>query len=504
MLTRAEAIAARKKEQERAKETPGEDKKPDIEQVDVRHTPINEQIILAAAAADDEARVSLCRQITTAANFLFEVHAAAWEGMLELTRKGLLFDLGTFQSVVTSEPAVTLMKTLVQTRPNPLNKSNLDHHVDRLFWDRTRHTAATGPVSQLLEAIATPNEEPSKVQSLARAVTTSFENYGNRSHVLDSKQLSREAMAVLEAKQGGAVYHPLGIEGLDFDGDKRRIVSGCNPTGVTVITGVTGGAKSTVALRIVEAQIKMKRRTVVGAWEQGGRESLAILAGFSLGLSRTRLEIGDITQEEKRALRDKMDEFAPYVTFVENPFFGDRSRALRKRTNDDNLDIIEDVIAEHSPDVFVADLWKRCLRQTSPDEEELALMRQQDMTARYKIHSILVQQQRFKDVEMRPDKRPTREGIKGSGAWVEIADLILGTNRPAQWKRIPDDVFEIIILKQRRGVWPIAIEFDWNGEFGTIANGRTIEYDRPGETSDDLATNGKRKGSKLLEKMNRR
>jgi len=502
MLTRSEAIAARKREQEQAKEP--DEKKPDIEQVDVRHSPINEQIILAAAAADDEARVSLCRQITTSANFLFEVHAAAWDGMLELTRKGLLFDLGTFQSVVTSEPAVALMKTLVQTRPNPLNQSNIEHHVDRLFWDRTRHTAATGPVSQLLEAIATPNEDPSKVQGLARAVSASFESYGNRSYILDSKQLAREAMAEMEAKQGGTVYHPVGIDGLDFDNGKRRIVSGCNPTGVTVITGVTGGAKSTVALRIIESQIGLKRRVVYGAWEQGGRESLAILAGFSLGLSRTRLEIGDITAEEKRALRDKMDEFAPYITFVENPFFGDRTRSLRKRTNDDNLDIVEDIIATKAPDLFVADLWKRCLRQTSPDEEELALIRQQDMTARYKIHSILVQQQRFKDVEMRPDKRPTREGIKGSGAWVEIADLILGTNRPAQWKRIPDDIFEIIILKQRRGVWPIAIEFDWNGEFGTITNGRTIEYDRPGETSDDLAMNGKRKGSKLLEKMNRR
>ena len=504
MLTRAEAIAARKKEQERATEAPSENK-PDIEQVDVRHSPINEQIILAAAAADDEDRVSLCRQITTSSNFLFEVHAAAWEGMLELTRKGLLFDLGTFQSVVTSEPAVALMKTLVRTRPNPLNKSNLEHHVDLLFWDRTRHTAATGPVSQLLEAIATPNEEPSKVQSLARAVATSFENYGNRSHVLDTKQLSRDAMTEMEAKQGGLVYHPLGIDGLDFDATgKRRIISGCNPGGATIITGVTGGAKSTVAMRIIEHQIKLKRKVVYGAWEQGSKESLLTLAAFSLGISRTRLEIGDITTEEKRALRDKMDEIAPFIVFVNNPFFAGGARTLRKRTNDDNLDIIEDVLAEHAPDVFVADLWKRCLRQTSPDEEELALVRQQNMLERYRVHGFLVQQQRFKDVEMRPDKRPTREGIKGSGAWVEIADLILGTNRPAQWKRIPDDIFEIIILKQRRGVWPIAIEFDWNGEFGSISNGRTIEYDRPGETSDDLATSAKRKGSKLLEKMNRR
>jgi hypothetical protein len=146
-------------------------------------------------------------------------------------------------------------------------------------------------------------------------------------------------------------------------------------------------------------------------------------------------------------------------------------------------------------------LWKRCLRQTKPEEEEDALLRQQSIAKETNVHCILVQQQRMKDVELRDDKRPTREGIKGTGAWVEVPDTILGTHRPALWKRVDDDKFEVVVLKQRWGVWPLAIEFDWNGEYGMITNGRVVPYDPPGTTSNEAddwftAESKKAKGNK--------
>jgi hypothetical protein len=89
-----------------------------------------------------------------------------------------------------------------------------------------------------------------------------------------------------------------------------------------------------------------------------------------------------------------------------------------------------------------------------------------------------VQQQRLKDIELRPDKRPTREGIKGSGAWTEVPDNIFGVHRPALWKPVPDNVLEIDVLKQRYGKWPLAVEFDWDPDRGQISGGRSVEYDQ--------------------------
>jgi len=105
------------------------------------------------------------------------------------------------------------------------------------------------------------------------------------------------------------------------------------------------------------------------------------------------------------------------------------------------------------------------------------------------VHAVLLQQQRLKDIESRPDKRPTREGIKGSGAWVEVPDTIIGVHRPALFKRIDDTVLECFVLKQRHGRFPLGVEFRWEPESGMISGGTAIDYDRPGEQNEiDKAT----------------
>ena len=72
-----------------------------------------------------------------------------------------------------------------------------------------------------------------------------------------------------------------------------------------------------------------------------------------------------------------------------------------------------------------------------------------------------------------------------SGAWVEVPDTIIGLHRPALFKNVPDDRIQSLILKQRDGVWPLAVEYDWEPEYGAITNGVEVEYDRPGTTSED-------------------
>jgi hypothetical protein len=176
---------------------------------------------------------------------------------------------------------------------------------------------------------------------------------------------------------------------------------------------------------------------------------------------------------EQIQLEERMHLIHPWVRFMKNPF---RQRGT-KRSNERNLDIMQEQIADSGCEVFIADLWKRCLVQTDPDDEEEALIRQQAMCEEMGVHAILVQQQRLKDIEARPDKRPTREGIKGSGAWVEVADNIIGVHRPALWKPVTDNVLEIDVLKQRYGKWPLAIEFDWDPDRGMVSGGRSVEYE---------------------------
>ena len=60
-------------------------------------------------------------------------------------------------------------------------------------------------------------------------------------------------------------------------------------------------------------------------------------------------------------------------------------------------------------------------------------------------------------------------------------------------------MLEAIWLKQRYGLWPFSIEFDWDGERGSFENARTVPYDPPGaeESSnemDEFIRGGSKKG----------
>ena len=192
--------------------------------------------------------------------------------------------------------------------------------------------------------------------------------------------------------------------------------------------------------------------------------------------------VGRFTEQEQIELLAEMERLSEWIRYLYLPF---GRKAGERRTNDANLDHVQQNICDANPDVFIADLFKRTMSQTTPDDEEQALYRIQAMMQETGAHGILVQQLRMKDVESRPDQRPTRESIKGSSAWIDIADTIIGWYRPSLHKNVPDDTIQAIILKQRYGTWPLAVEFDWNGMYGSIDNGRSIEYERPGSSGEE-------------------
>jgi replicative DNA helicase len=366
--------------------------------------------------------------------------------------------------------------------------ANLEFHVETLLWDSTRASAVEGPIASLLEAVQNQREEPARVRALARSVSQAFEGSGTN-YLLEAKELVRAQVAEIDKRIGGKSY-PFGIEGLDFyeqeEGEppRRRLLEGAAPGLVTVVTGVPGGGKSTFVFNLALGLRRQKRRVLMGAWEMQAGPSLEIMAAIDLGLSRSRVTEGRLLPEERVALEDRMHVLSLRIRFMSNPFRRGKL-AGKKITNEQNLDIVRENISDSGCDVAILDLWKRCLRDTRPDEEEEALIHQQAMLEEMRVHGILVQQLRAKDVEQRADKTPTRESIKGSGAWIEVPDNIFGVNRPALWKsKVDDDVLQVIVMKQRKGVWPLAIEFDWDGDTGKIANGRSVPYEQPGEGNE--------------------
>src|SRR5207253_1950515 len=136
------------------------------------------------------------------------------------------------------------------------------------------------------------------------------------------------------------------------------------------------------------------RNLLYGAWEMSAGMTLELLACISLGWSRSELVegLGPVATPEGRfQLQERMTVLSKRIRIMGNPF---RRRAGEKSSNEKNLDVVQGYIADSGCEVFVGDLWKRCLRSTEPDEEEEALIRQQAMVEELHVHAILLQQQR--------------------------------------------------------------------------------------------------------------
>lgn len=469
----------------------GDDEAPGPGDLTIEHDPVGELILLAAAFVNTVDRQKLTN-IFQPEHFFEPKHKVAWEGLMEIERRKLGFDFPTLKRLA-PKADLHYLRGLVQDHPE--SPDNIEFHIDRQLWDFARLTAISGPIDALVKAVQDPTSDPERVRALAKQVTSPFDGYKGRSYLRGRKEVTREMMTDIELRNRGIKSYNYGIERLDYwenNDDKgmpiRRMMPGAVPGGFTVITGARGVGKSTVTALMALNLARLGRKVLYGAWEMRGAVTLELLACMSLKLKRTRfflpLKEGGLTKEELILVEERAHSISKRIRFMDLPFDRTRGENRSKGGNQRNLDIIHKYIEDSGCDVFIADLWRRCLQETKPEDEEQALSRQQGMLEQTKVHGILVHQQLTKGEQVRTDKRPTAEGAKGSAMWSEAPDTMIGVYRPGVYKAIDDNIMELIILKQRYGKWPISIEFDWDGERGLISGGRTVPYDGDGSGAD--------------------
>lgn len=440
---------------------------------------VNEQtLIVAAMGSKDERKFLVTR--APADHFFAPNHPVIWSAFGEMVRRDLDYTPALVVSLSGGKVDENYLRKLAAL--HKASPPNIRHHLAELQKDKARVEAARGPVAELLKTLQDPRAPIEQLRSIAEKIKTSFSGYADRKHLRDPMELLREARADRAARIAGHAIYPFGLEGFDlFEDGEYRLIPGAAPGLMSVVVGIPGGGKSTFTAQLASALYDQGHTILYGAWEMQDTRILELIAAMRLGFSRKALMTGRITPDQQALIDAEEEKLSERIRFLQMPFGRDPSG--KKVDNDRNLDMIHGYIADSACTVFVADLWKRCLRFTDPDDEEQALIRQQAILQETRVHGILVQQLRAKDVESRKDKRPTREAIKGSGAWFEVPDNIFGVHRPGLFKRIPDDTLEVCILKQRYGIWPAAVAFDWDAAYGSVANGRSIQYDSPDDDS---------------------
>lgn len=461
----------------------------------------NEQVVLAAMAllASVGETVGECDSLLSRVpddSFLVEENRAACAALRELRRARLLYEASTFRRFAVGKVREDYLTQLaeLQRRPSP----NLAQHVEWILWDAQKAGMAGGSLADLLAALQNPREQPERVRSLARMIGESVSGEVGRARFLrDPNDLVRTSLAELRSTDPA---YPYGIPALDFYepghrnargediGGTPRLATGSAPGKITCLTGRSGSGKSTLAFRMALGLARsQKRKGVYLAWEPGGNMTLRMLACMSLEWKRLNCiqarSQDDVREpmrpEEWVALEDKMHRISKVIRIVENPF--ERVVDDRKQTNVRNLDLVHEHLAAAGGDWCVWDLFDRCLAETKPDEVSRAHFRVQSMMISLGMHGVLLGQQRIDGDDEGGNKRPTFGGVKGSKSFVEIADTLISPWRVAQGKQVEDTTAELIILKQRYGPAPLAIECDWDEQRGSFENGRTVAYEHASE-----------------------
>lgn len=437
-----------------------------------------ERIVIGAAiSADRMKRAAIVRSLAPDEMLVTE-HSPIWRALRVMVDQGLEYDPATMRRLVADEGGVDhgYLEGLEADASIP---ANLDFFIETVRFDATRARTLKGPLPEMLRALKDPKASPDAVQGAARALLRAVEGGGGRKYMHRGEELSRSYKAELRTRKRDGNFWSFGWDAVD-----DRLVEGAMPKRTAVFAGLPGSGKSTFAANWLIKLAAAGRRPLMGCWEMPADSMLDVLVSAMAGVELERIVQGRYDDQEELRIERCIDWITERIRFMDNAFMERRpdGKGWRK-SNDASLDILEGYIAEAGCDVVFMDLWERCLVDLSYDGVTQALYRQQEIHKKYNVFGVIFQQLRLKDVEKRIDKRPTREAIKGVGAFVEVADLIFGIHRDAQFKQVEDDSIELINLKQRKGKANWAIRFEWNGALSRVRGGIEVPYDPGLESS---------------------
>jgi KaiC/GvpD/RAD55 family RecA-like ATPase len=470
-----------------AKRTPKKDRALQEKAATVPHDAGNEQVVIAAAIVSPKERARLVR-IFLPEHFYGAGHAAIWAMLGELERRNLTYDPATARQLSNGEIKTDYLDLLIAERPAV--PPNLAFHVEAMHLDKKRIECARGPLAELLEFLHDPTTDPDELRRVAKRIGASFDGGGSLRYLRDTDAVFANAVKRKQERRErfkrGELCYPYGLPGLDVaENGKPRLVPGMAPKQMTLVVGESGSGKTTFTNQVVLAQINQGKRVLHGAWEQDGEENLEMLAAYSLGMLRYGLWTGDMDDEADELHTAEMDRLRPSIKFFELPFDRTRNRKT-KILNETNLDVIHEHVERGGCDVAIFDLFAKALVETKPEDEKRALDRMLGIAKDTDTHLILLHHLNKADLKDRPDRRPTREAIKGSTAWVDAFDTIFGLYIPDKWKpMVHSNTMEVHVLKQRYGVWPLAVEFDYDATTGIVSNGRSFDYSQHEDDRED-------------------
>lgn len=439
----------------------------------VKYSLEHEKIILGSMLTDAKKRQRLARQLT-ASDFHGDRHRIIFTALQTLVEKKLEYTPATIISLLPQDKEWG-DKEYLDKLEKCRSEENTDYHIDRLRWDRLRIKLIEKTIPELTVELIDPENEPdTTLESIEHIRNSIAEVRSTKDYFEQGRTLAYKQSANILARKEQNAFVSSGYIVLD-----KQLNEGFAKGKVSVICGAPSNGKTSLSLNMARKQSKTKKIGIL-PWESGIESTMNSL--IAMGMKDISLEnlikfSHLITEEEQRNIDDYLFELLKddKLSFLKPP-----PRKLMEGSpwdvNNKVLDWVQLQLEEWDRDIVYWDLFLKRLPARNPDQVSLALDRVQEMASveeGVNVHICLLHQITFKAVEDQKDKRPSRSVLKGSGAWIEVPDLVFGVYRPAVYDpTIEDNQFEVICLKQRVGRWPWKAIFKWEGERVKISRGR--------------------------------
>lgn len=211
---------------------------------------------------------------------------------------------------------------------------------------------------------------------------------------------------------------------------------------LTVIGARPGEGKTTLALNLAYYTAKWGLKTDFHSLEMSEEALLSRLCSLELQINQKEIKSGQFSNPDdwervKNFYNDHLRQIP--LTIAHN---GARTLADLKAS-----------IQVNKPDIVFVDYIQNITKLAKDDRNALSdyIHGAYDLAHQYNLHMVICSQCHRAESQ-RPDREPTKEDLKGSGAIEETADNIILLHWPHFWDRaLPRSDFTMILEKQRNG-----------------------------------------------------
>ena len=435
---------------------------------------LNEQIVLGSMLSSRDLRKKYIK-ILTPKDFVAPRHQAIFAALMAMEDHKLDYVPSTLKGFLPQKEeewgGTEYLKKLEQFSA----EENFNYHFERIKWDKARVEILGTHVEEFEKLLKDPNLDPDTALMYLRKIEATLQDAKRRNFIVGGIAASATYQADLYGREGRITSRSTGFASLD-----RKLSAPFAPKQITVIAASPSIGKTTFALNCAYRQAKHWRVGYL-AWESGHIAATDIICASALEIPLAKIvkSPGALSSEERNRLDkflDTMFSSKSNLSFLKPP----PAKVMSSQkgpweVNDKVIDWVESQIVQWGVEIVYWDLFLKKLPDRRPDAVSWALDRIQSIADKHNVHFALLHQITLKQAEIKEDKRPSRAVLKGTGAWIEVPDTVLGLYRKAIYERnVEDTEIEIMCLKQRFGQWPWTVVMDWDGQSTRVTGGREI------------------------------